>query len=140
MGYPHDKMGVPLPFGGVDKQMEVSLMGRNQLRSDDVTGFVLAFCDEMRETEIRYGVSAHVRVVRNNVRGQITFVGVAMKPVEDVMDVEYARAERQWPSARYTSLHALLYALSMSLNIACQRAYYTEHGHWLSEAPANGSE
>jgi len=111
-------------------------MGKNQLRADDVQGYLLAAHDELRDTELRYGLTCYSRVILSQKRGTLKFVMVAVRRSETMEEVEYARAEREWPSARYTSLHALLYACAMSLNIAVQRAYFNENGHFLGDAPA----
>jgi len=115
-------------------------MGKNQLRADDVDGFVLAAHDELRDTELKYGVKVYTRVLLDERRGKLRFIMVAVRRSETMEELEYARAEREYPSARYTSLHGLLYACAMSLNIAVQRAYHNEHGHFLGDAPAESRE
>lgn len=111
-------------------------MSRGALKADDVTGFLTAAHDELADTILRYQVEVEVHIDLGRVRGQLTYVAVAYCTRDSGRREEYARANRVWPTARYTSLHALLYALTMSLNIAVQRAYHDEHGHFLGDAPA----
>lgn len=115
-------------------------MGKNQLKADDVSGFVLAFTDEIKDTEMMYGVTCYVRVVLTGKRGELKLVGVATRLSDVDKLVEVGRAERQWPSARYTSLHGLLYALAMSLNVEVQKEHRERTGRFYSSPTPNGSE
>lgn len=114
-------------------------MSKRTLRADDVEGFMVAAWDEKVDTEKLYGVEVFIRLYKQPERGKWTFIATADKVNDAGVTRPVALARRDWPSHRYTSLHACLYALLMSLNIEVQKAYREEHGHWYSspvEEPA----
>jgi len=107
-------------------------MARRSLKSDDVEGFVRAFWDEVRDTEMRYGVHVTMDIRLRSTRGEIAFVAMAVRVDEEGQERHVYTAERVWPSHRYTALHAMLYSLASNLNIGVQKDYRDRTGDYYS--------
>lgn len=122
----------PSLYRGVDKSMEVSLMGRNQLKAVDVDGFVVAFHDEVRDTEEMYGVRISFDLRLRGERGSISLHAMAVRDAEDGPDHLVATADVRWPSVTQASLHAWLYALAIRINVACQKELKERTGAYTS--------
>jgi hypothetical protein len=112
--------------------MEVSAMGRNQLKSDDVQGFVTAFWDELKDAQEMYGVAVVLDIRLKVNRGGLSFHAMAIRSGEEG-DARLAGTARvDWPSDKYTTLHACLYRLAMALDHAVQEDYHQRTGQWYS--------
>lgn len=133
-------MELPPHIGGVDKHTEVFPMSRRQLKADDVDGFVLAAGDEFRECELTFHVDVKISLKWRQERGKFLLTAAAYEWGVTEQGVPYAVAEREWPSHRAQSLHALLYSLAVSISVACQRQYRDDHGYYPSEAPAKAGQ
>jgi len=107
-------------------------MARRSLKSDDVEGFMVAVWDELVDTEQLYGVTVLMDVRRGKRRGELSFHAHAYKEREDSAEWLIAASEAFWPSAKYTSLHALLFNLASKLNIGVQRWQREQSGEWYS--------
>lgn len=112
-------------------------MGRRALKSDDVEGFVMAFWDEVRDTEMLYQVNIVLDLRRKAARGGISFHAIAVRVDEEGQERPAGTAQVDWPSAKFTSLHACLYRLSMAIAVTVQKEYQERTGEWYVGAPLN---
>jgi hypothetical protein len=108
--------------GGVDKQKESIPMSRRQLKTDDEAGFLMAFCDDIRETELLYGVKIEVRLVPGRTRGQVNIDCEAWKRHQDGGSERVAEFKGQYPTASAARLHAALYRAAIGIGAQCGRA------------------
>lgn len=118
-----DKLSASPPNrGGVDNQKEVYLMSRRQLRTDDEDGFLLAFYDDMTETEALYHVKVKVEIKPSSVRGKVRMIATAWKDVGKPTERAVASFESNYPTASAARLHAALYRMAIGIGGACSRA------------------
>lgn len=107
---------------GVDKQKEVSRVGRRQLRTDDELGFLMAFYDDVRETEELYRVKVKTEIKLTSKRGQIRIISTAWKDVGKPTERVVAEFECEYPTAKANRLHGGLYRSAIGIGAACGRA------------------
>jgi hypothetical protein len=112
--------------------MEVSAMGRSQLKADDAAGFVTAFWDELKDASEMYGVAITLDIRLKVNRGGVSFHAMALRAGVEGGAQLAGTARVDWPSDKYTSLHACLYRLAMALNHAVQEDYHQRTGQWYS--------
>lgn len=112
-------------------------MSRRQLKTDDVDGFVLAFWDEVRDTELLYQVTITLDMRVKAARGGFSYHALAVRTDEDGVDRPAGAAQVDWPSSRFTSLHAMLYRLGLAIAVDCGKEYQQRTGEWYVGAPAN---
>lgn len=108
--------------GGVDKQKESIPMSRRQLKTDDEAGFLMAFCDDIRETELLYGVRIEVKLRPGRNRGQVDIDCEAWKRVEGGGFEQVATFKGLYPTASAARLHAALYRAAIGIGAQCGRA------------------
>jgi hypothetical protein len=107
-------------------------MGKRQLKSDDVDGFMLAFWDEVMDTAKLYNVTVLVDVRIGLQRGRVTFHACALDNGDNGYEGPVAASEVHWPTHKATSVHALLYSLACKLNIEVQRWHRERTGRYYS--------
>jgi hypothetical protein len=90
-------------------------MARNQLRSDDIEGFMVAVWDSWIDLQEEFGVIIGVGAVCQRERGHITFRASAYRKQTDGSEKRVAAAERAWPGHHAKSVHAMLYSLLIGL-------------------------
>jgi len=104
-------------------------MSRRQLKTDDEDGFLLAFYDDVKETEALFQVKVKVELKCTTKRGQLRFVASAWKGVGTPDERAVATWEGEYPTAQASRLHAGLYRAAVGIGAACSRAglpYRTE--------------
>lgn len=121
----------PSDVGGVDKRAEVSLMGRRTLKADDVEGFMVAFWDEVMDTVREYRCTVHLDVRLSVKRGVFSFNAMASRVDEEGDERPCGNARVDWPSHKYTSVHAALLSLGSKLSLSVMNDYRERTGDWL---------
>lgn len=91
------------------------MTSKRNLRSDDEAGFLLAFCDELADTEELFGVQVEVVVLRTARRGQLNINCFAYKTPRKPSDEPFAVSYTQYPTAAATRLHAALYRAAIRI-------------------------
>jgi len=107
-------------------------MSRNQLKSDDVDGFVLAFWDEISDIEKLYSVKVMLDLRLKINRAGICFHAHATREDAEGAVWPVGHARQDFPSDKCLSLHAALYRLAMQLNRQVQDDYRDRTGQWYS--------
>lgn len=96
-------------------------MARRQLKTDDEAGFLMAFHDDIRETEQLFGVEVGVSVRLTKTRGLIEIRASAWKADPVRGDRCVAVFETRYPTASANRLHAGLYRAAIGIGAACYR-------------------
>lgn len=112
----------PTMRGGVDKQVEVSLMSRRQLKADDEAGFLVAVSDDIAETQQLYRVEVKIEVKPTSRRGQFRIEASAWKDVGKPNERRVASWTGEYPTAQAARFHAGLYRAAVGIGAACGRA------------------
>lgn len=86
-----------------------------KLRSDDVQGFMVAVWDSIADLAADYDVTIGIGVAPRKIRGHLVFRAKAFRAQEGAQDACVATAECEWPTHYATSVHALLYSLTVRL-------------------------
>lgn len=107
-------------------------MPRRSLKADDVDGFMLAFWDEVVDTEKLYFCSVDLSISRSQQRGRFLFVANVMWTHPDRVGWPLVSESVTWPTNKATSVHAALYALACRLNVAVQHVCRDQTGEWYS--------
>lgn len=102
--------------------MEVSVMARRQLRADDEEGFLAATWDDVKETELLYGVKVKMEFKLSSVRGKLRLETTAWKDVGKPVERIVAEFTSEYPTASAARLHAALYRAAIGIGAACGRA------------------
>lgn len=97
-------------------------MSRRQLKTDDEAGFLMAFYDDVVETESMYRVKVKVEIKTTSKRGQLRFYATAWKDVGKPDERAVATFECEYPTAQAARLHAGLYRAAVGIGAACGRA------------------
>lgn len=97
-------------------------MARRALKTDDEVGFLMAFCDDVSETEQLYGVKVKVELKRTTKRGCVRLIATAWKDVGKPTERAVASFESEYPTASASRLHAGLYRVAVGIGAACGRA------------------
>lgn len=84
-------------------------MSRRQLKAGDEEGFIMAWFDDIVESEALYGVQIEVVLLRARKRGEININCIAYKTPRKPSDEPYAISNTPYPSAAATTLYAALY-------------------------------
>lgn len=111
-------------------------MSRRQLRSDDIDGFMRACHDEVIDLERVYGVRVLLSISQRVIRGQFTFRGEALIASGERLGDTVGSVELVWPTHSATSLHGLLFALTMRLGYAVGEAF--QETQWETGNPYSG--
>lgn len=107
-------------------------MSKRTLRSDDVDGFVRAWHDEVRDTELRYGVECEFTLRTADLKSQLRIHGEAWYTDQEGTRRLVGTVDRLYPTPRVVYLHAACYQAAMSLNVAVQRWYFEKNGNFFS--------
>jgi len=97
-----------------------------------VEGFIRAFNDEVRDTELMYSVECEFSLRKSSVKGELYIHGEATYRSRDLGCQVVAVAVRVFPSPRVRAMHACLYQAAMALNVAVQKWYRTDTGRYYS--------
>lgn len=97
-------------------------MSRRQLKTDDEDGFLMAFSDDVAETEVLFRVKVKVEFKRTSIRGKLRLVATAWKGVGTLNERCVATWEGEYPTAQASRLHAALYRAAVGIGAACSRA------------------
>jgi len=97
-------------------------MSRRALKTDDEVGFLMAVHDDVRETEIMYGVKVKFEVKLTSIRGKLRLYASAWKGVGTPDERCVATFESEYPTASAARLHAALYRSAIGIGAACGRA------------------
>jgi len=108
-------------------------MSRNQLRSGDEEGFLLACHDDIRETEQMYRVHVQCELVAGRKRGEWRFLMTAVRKAPDGSAVLFATGEYPYPSASARTLYAAFYRACVRIGAECARAHREESGDWTGQ-------
>jgi hypothetical protein len=90
-------------------------MARRQLKTDDEAGFLVAFCDELLDSEKIFGVQIEVVILRSRVRGQLNINCIAYKVPRKPSDEPYAISNTPYPRSSALRLHAGLYQAAIRI-------------------------
>ena len=90
-------------------------MSRRQLRSDDEAGFLMAFCDDLRESELLFGVEIECVVLRGRKRGELHINMIAYKTPRKPADEPFAITDTVYPTAGADRLHGGLYRAAIRI-------------------------
>jgi hypothetical protein len=116
--------------------MEVFPMSRRQIKADDIDGMMAAAWDELEDTAKMYHVVI-LMDIRRKVQGRgFSFHATATRVSEDGSQSLVGTARMDWPSAKYLSVHALLYRLALAINLEVQKEHHERTGVWYS-SPVN---
>jgi len=90
-------------------------MSRRQLRTDDEAGFLMAFCDDLAESEALFQVQIECVVLRSRVRGKLHINMIAYKVPRKPGDEPYAISNTEYPTASANRLHGGLYRAAIRI-------------------------
>jgi hypothetical protein len=108
-------------------------MSRRTLRTDDEAGFLMAFCDDLAESEKLFNVQIEVVILRARVRGKIHINCIAYKNPRKPSDAPIAISNTEYPTSAANRLHGGLYRAAIRIGGELSRLDY-EHG--LEDSPA----
>lgn len=96
-------------------------MARRQLKTDDEAGFLMAFHDDVRETEQLYGVEVGISIRLTKIRGTLEIRASAWKSDPIHGDRCVAVFETRYPTVSANRLYAGLYRAAVGIGAACSR-------------------
>lgn len=108
-------------------------MSRNQLKSGDEEGFLLACYDDIRETEQMYGVVISCELAPGRRRGDWSFVMTARQRSQDGPGEVYATGAYPYPSPSARTLYGAFYRACVRIGAECARAHREKSGDWLGQ-------
>jgi len=103
-------------------------MSRRALKTDDELGFLLAFCDDLAESEALFNVQIEVVILRTRKRGEIAINCFAYKRPRKTGDEPYATSTTPYPTAAANRLHAGLYRAAIRIGGELSKKWHDE-GH-----------
>lgn len=121
-------LGASPVVGGVDKALEVSLMSRRSLKTDDEWGFLLAIWDETQDLRSNFHVDVTWDIRFSSKRGVISFHGTATGLDGGPLEGSVVHASIEYPTASAQRLHAGLYNGVIRLSVAVSHEYEDKTG------------
>lgn len=109
-------------------------MSKRNLRAEDEDGFIRAFNDETRDTELTYDVRIVWQLCKGRDANALYLRGTAHKADENDCEQVWAHTEYRYPTHRTNRLYAALYAAAIALNVVCQHKHREQTGDWYSSA------
>lgn len=90
-------------------------MSRRTLKADDEAGFLMAYCDDIKESEILFRVQIECLILPARTRGHINIQMVAFKLPRKPGDEPYALSNTPYPTASANRLHGGLYRAAIRI-------------------------
>lgn len=90
-------------------------MSRRQLKTDDEAGFLLAFFDDLAESEHLFRVQIECVLLRARKRGEININMIAYKLPRKPGDEPWAISNTPYPTASANRLHGGLYKAAIRI-------------------------
>jgi hypothetical protein len=90
-------------------------MSRRALKADDEEGFLMAFHDDIRESELLFRVQIECVILPTRIRGQLNIQMIAYKLPRKPLDAPHAVTNTPYPTASANRLHGGLYRAAIRI-------------------------